>query len=144
MKHILRTFLLIMVAFSLYACSKAPEKVGIDQLISNQSIGKAQGLSNARQWLNDNIVPEGAVLSAEPDSRMKMDCPQGDGYLTVKVNIPALDSAGKIVGQKVYAELQCDTYSPNGCFLTTDAKKKPSYKKDQCNESLPPVFQKIQ
>jgi hypothetical protein len=133
---------LVLFSVVVAACSKPAEKVGIDQLISNQSIGKNTGMLNARSWLNDNIVPEGAVISVEIDSRMKSDCPQGDGYLTAKVNIPVLDANNKVIGQKVYAELQCATYGDGGCFLTSDAKKKPSYKKDECNTSLPAVFQK--
>lgn len=141
-----KSFLIILVSVGIIftGCSSRKDvpSVGVDQIVSNQSIGKETSMKNARQWMQENIVPEGAVISASIDSTISASCPQGDGFSNIKVNVPVLDNSGKIVGQKIYADLQCQTYGES-CYLTSDAVKKPNFKKDKCDNSLPVVFQKV-
>ena len=59
---------MMFLAFSMTACGPAKDPVSKDQVIQNQEQGKATSLSNARQWLSTNIVPDGAVLNPRVDT----------------------------------------------------------------------------
>jgi hypothetical protein len=135
-------FVVFVLITTLTACGKEAPKVGIDQLISNQSTGKTMAMANAHIWMTENVIPDGAVISADIDSAMKTDCPQGDGYATVKIMVPVVTPDGKVIGQREFANLQCRTYGNTGCFTTKDAPSKSNYHKDQCDKDLLVIFSK--
>ena len=136
---------MMFLAFSMTACGLAKDPVSKDQVIQNQEQGKAASLSNARQWLSTNIVPDGAVLNPRVDTYMSVTCSQGDGYGSVDVMIPVMNDKGAITGQRTYASLECPTYGQGGCINKEDIKNGnvKSFKKDICDTTLPAVFPKV-
>lgn len=137
-------FVIISLVLSLLVgCSEKP--ASIDLISYNQEQGKAVQLSNARNWMTQNIVPEGAVLNARFDTFIGPNCAQGDGYGTTDIMIPVVDDKGKVVSQRVYASLECPTYGNNGCINKEDIKKGDvkRFRKDVCNTNLPAQFPKV-
>lgn len=142
-KNTLFLVIISLLLSLLVGCGEKP--ASIDLITYNQEQGKAVQLSNARNWLNQNVVPDGAVLNARFDTFIGPNCSQGDGFGTVDVMIPVVDDKGQVTSQRVYASLECPTMGNNGCIEKESIKRGDvkTFRKDFCNTNLPKQFPKV-
>jgi len=112
MKHII---IAAAVVASLAACSK--QEVSFDTLETARSQGKANAEFNAQVFRASAPQYANTAIIAQTDSTMTPDCPQGDGWASVKL----VDKANP--AQKV--GLKCSTVSGSvGCLLDSDFQTK--------------------
>lgn len=79
MKHIIA----IIALASLAACGK--DKVSFDTLETARTQGKANAEWNAQSYRAANPAYANTAFIAQTDSTMTPDCPQGDGWASVKL-----------------------------------------------------------
>ena len=103
----------IAIALTLTACG--PDKVSFDTLESARTQGKANAEFNATVYRAANKFD--ANIIAQTDSTMTPECPQGDGWASVKL-IDNTNPARQVA-------LKCSTISGSvGCMPDADFKTK--------------------
>jgi len=111
---------IIAISATLAACG--PQKVSFDTLETARTQGKANAEFNAQMFRSGNPAFANAAIVAQTDSSMTPECPQGDGWASVKMI--AKENPGVQVG------LKCSTVSGSvGCMTDSDFDKK-SYASD--------------
>jgi hypothetical protein len=110
-----KLFTILAIAASLSACG--PDKVSFDTLETARTQGKANAEFNAQVFRSTNPAFSNAAIVAQTDSSMTPECPQGDGWASVKMiakENPSLQVA-----------LKCSTVSGSiGCMTDQDFSKK--------------------
>jgi len=117
---ITKLFLALAVALSVVACG--------DKVVSSTALEEAKGsardnsLFNAQRFRAEQPLYKDWQAVSNGDSTQMPDCPQGDGWATLKLYSPD-------VKQQVL--LKCSTYSANtGCLLDNEFKSKPFASQD--------------
>lgn len=110
-----KLFASIVLATSLAACG--PDKVSFDTLETARAQGKSNVEFNAQVFRSANPQYANHSIVAQTDSTMTAECPQGDGWGSVKLldkTNPALVTA-----------LKCSTVSGSvGCLTDKDFQTK--------------------
>jgi len=114
-----KLFAAIAIASALAACN---EKVSFDTLETARNQGKANAEWNAQAFRAASPEFANTAIVAQTDSTMLADCPQGDGWASVK--LINKDNPAQKIG------LKCSTVSGSvGCLTDADFAKK-SYSGD--------------
>jgi hypothetical protein len=104
-----------ILAVILSACG--PDKVSFDTLETARAQSKANVEFNAQTFRATNPQYSNTAIVAQTDSTMSPECPQGDGWGSVK--LISKDNPAQKVG------LKCSTVSGSvGCLLDDDFQKK--------------------
>lgn len=105
----------IALTATLVACG--PDKVSFDTLETARSQGKANAEWNAQMFRATSPAFANAAIVAQTDSTMSPECPQGDGWASVK--FVSKENPSVQVG------LKCSTVSGSvGCMTDADFSKK--------------------
>jgi hypothetical protein len=113
---------LIIVATAALLLTACNEKVSFDTLETARTQGKANAEYNAQAYRAANIQYSNTAIVAQTDSTMTPDCPQGDGWGSVK--LVSKENPAIQIG------LKCSTISGAvGCLLDKDFQSK-SYSGD--------------
>ena len=111
-----KTLFTLALISTLAACGKG-EKVSFDTLESNRATGKANAEYNAQRLRAEAPQFTNFAIEAQVDSTQSPDCPQGDGWASVKLRDK--------VNPAVVVGLKCSTVSGTvGCMTDTDFQKK--------------------
>lgn len=106
---------IIAMSIVLIACDK--KEVSFDTLETARSQGKANAEWSAQAFRASSPQYSNAAIVAQTDSSMTPDCPQGDGWASVKL-IDKSNPANKV-------GLKCSTVSEAvGCMLDSDFQTK--------------------
>ena len=126
------TILPLLVVVTLAACSK--NEVGFDTLETARTQGKTNAEFNAMNFRAANPSYSNTSLIAQTDSTMAADCPQGDGWASVKL-IDKANPAAQV-------GLKCSTVSGAvGCLTDKDFQTKPYASDDgRCQPSTKVPF----
>ena len=109
-----KTILALAFAASLAACNK---DVSFDTLETARTQGKANAEWNAQVFRASNPQYANTAIVAQTDSTMTPDCPQGDGWGSVK--LVSKDNPAQAAG------LKCSTVSGAvGCLADKDFQTK--------------------
>lgn len=134
-------FILGAISVALLAACGAKQP-SFDTLEDARSIARDNALFNAASYRTENPRLEGTQIISHGDSTQSADCPQGDGWASVKfMNVVG---AGKEKQIEKYTA-KCSTVSPAlGCYMDFDFEKKPFAKQEnRCDTSLPFPLKKI-
>lgn len=113
MKHIA---IIITATVALAACGK--DKVSFDTLETARTQGKANAEWNAQAFRAENPQLANTAIVAQTDSTMAPDCPQGDGWASVK--LVSKENPASALG------LKCSTVSGAvGCLSDQNFQTKP-------------------
>lgn len=105
---------IIAIAASLAACN---EKVSFDTLETARTQGKANAEFNAQMFRSNNPAFANAAIVSQTDSSMTPECPQGDGWASVKMISKE--------NPNIQVGLKCSTVSGSvGCMTDADFSKK--------------------
>ena len=108
--------LAILSAALLSACGD--KDVSFDTLETARNQGKSNAEWNAQSFRSANPQYNNTAIVAQTDSTMMPNCPQGDGWASVKL-VDKADPARK-------EGLKCSTVSGSvGCLTDADFQKKP-------------------
>jgi len=121
------TIAIIAAAAALSACKK--EEVSFDTLETARTQGKANAEWNAQGYRAANPQYANTAIVAQTDSSMTPDCPQGDGWASVK--LVSKDNPANKLG------LKCSTVSGAVGCLTDQEFATKSYAGDdgRCQET---------
>ena len=109
---------LILIAVAAAALSACNEKVSFDTLETARTQAKANAEFNAQMYRSNNPQLSNTSIIAQTDSTMVADCPQGDGWASVKL----VDKANPAA----YLDLKCSTVSGAvGCLKSSEFISKP-------------------
>jgi hypothetical protein len=110
-----KTILTLACVVVLAACSK--EQVSFDTLETARTQGKANAEWNAQSFRASNPQYANTAIVAQTDSTMTPDCPQGDGWASVKL-VDKTNPAQAL-------SLRCSTVSGAvGCLADKDFQTK--------------------
>lgn len=115
--RVFKTALLLaaVATVGLAACTK--KEVSFDTLETSRTQGKANAEFSAQAFRATNPQFSNTAIVAQTDSSMTPDCPQGDGWASVK--LVNKDNPAQAVG------LKCSTVSAAvGCMTDADFQKK--------------------
>lgn len=105
-----------IVALTLTGCGQK-DNVSFNTLEEAKNTARDNSLFNAQRFRAENPDVKDFSVTPNGDSSQTPDCPQGDGWATLKMFSP--DS-------RVVVEIKCSTYSAaTQCLRTTDFKTKP-------------------
>lgn len=105
----------IVTSVIMAACG--PEKVSNDTLETGRAQAKANGEFSASVFRADNPQYANFGISGQTDSTMTNDCPQGDGWVSVKL----IDKTNPAY----VVPLKCSTYSAAvGCMAAKEFETK--------------------
>jgi hypothetical protein len=112
----------LVICLVLSACAPQ-QQATLEQQDQAQKIAKENVTFNARNFLTDRPDLKGVDIVVEGDSSISADCPQGDGWASVKL----WDNAkGYFVGK-----MKCSTFSAErSCLLVDDFKVKSYHLED--------------
>lgn len=106
--------ILISLAALIAACGK---EVGFETLETARTQARDNAEFNVRKWRADTKVAADLDIMSRGDSTQSPDCPQGDGWASVKL----VNKDGQ-----EQASLKCSTVSASvGCLLEQDFRKSP-------------------
>ena len=106
--------ILISLAALIAACGK---EVGFETLETARTQARENAEFNVRKWRADTKVAADLDIMSRGDSTQSPDCPQGDGWGSIKL----VDKDGQ-----ERASLKCSTVSASvGCLLEQDFRKSP-------------------
>lgn len=117
--------MMVMVLFmavfaTLAGCGN--DKVSADTLEEAKITARDNALFNAQQYRAENPPVQAYKAVSNGDSTQMPDCPQGDGWATLKLFAP--DSNHTV-------QLKCSTFSAaTGCLLDAEFKTKPFASQD--------------
>ena len=122
---------------ALTACGKTT--VSFDTLETNRGNAKENAAYNAQKFRADSPQYANFAIEAQGDSTQSPDCPQGDGWASVRL-VDKTNPAIKVA-------LKCSTVSGTiGCVLASDFEKKAYAAEDgrcQAVEKVPFPIPKI-
>jgi hypothetical protein len=114
-----KLFLAVAVALSVTACGK---DVSNDTLEEAKGMARQNALFNAQQFRSEQPLYKDWQAVSNGDSSQMPNCPQGDGWATLKMYSPDV---------KQVVTIKCSTYSGNtGCMLENEFKGKPFASQD--------------
>lgn len=117
----MKKLFLVLAVMSLFGCGK-PDNVSFDTLEQAKSIARDNALFNAQRYRAENPQFADWKAVSNGDSSQMPDCPQGDGWATLKLFSP---DASKT------ASLKCSTVSgATGCLLDAEFRTKPFASQD--------------
>lgn len=125
---------------SLTSCSKheAKQNVSFDTLEEAKATARDNALWNAQRYRAENPPVRNFTAVSNGDSSQMPNCPQGDGWVTLKLYSP---------DNGVVVALKCSTVSgATGCMLDSEFKSKPFADQDghcQSTSIVPFPLQKI-
>lgn len=125
-----KVFSLGIILLTLVACAK--QEVSYDTLEEQKTIARENAMFNAKQFRKEDPRLQAVQIVQNGDSSQLPDCPQGDGWATLKFIFPD--------GQEL--KIKCSTYSGGtGCLTDTEFKTK-SYAGDdgQCQNTTKVPF----
>lgn len=129
--------LIAIAAMALTACGKTT--VSFDTLETNRGNAKENAAYNAQKFRADSPQYANFAIEAQGDSTQSPDCPQGDGWASVRL-VDKTNPAIKVA-------LKCSTVSGTiGCVLASDFEKKAYAAEDgrcQAVEKVPFPIPKI-
>jgi hypothetical protein len=114
---------ILALATAVAGCSKKEPtpQVSFDTLEQARGTANENALFNAQRYRVNNVILAGYGIIANGDSTQTNECPQGDGWATVKFVSP---------DKTQVVPVKCSTVSGNvGCMLDSDYKTK-SYAAD--------------
>lgn len=131
----------IIAAAMVTACSKKDD-VSFNTLEDARAIARDNALFNAAAYRAENPRLDGTQIISHGDSTQSSDCPQGDGWATVK--FMSVEGTGKNKQIEKYTA-KCSTVSASlGCYMDFDFDKKPFAKQEnRCDTTLPFPLKKI-
>jgi hypothetical protein len=120
MNKLIQISAILAASAILSACG--PDKVSFDTLETARSQGKANAEWNAQGFRASAPQYANTAITSQTDSTMSAECPQGDGWASVK--LINKDNPGQKIG------LKCSTVSGSVGCLTDDDFAKKSYAGD--------------
>lgn len=136
MKSFKKIALFAAIAMSLAACGN--KEVSFNTLEEAKTTARENALFNAQRYRAENPPVRDWTAVSNGDSTQMPDCPQGDGWATLKLFTP--DASRSV-------QLKCSTVSgATGCLLESEFKSKPFASQDghcQPTSIVPFPLQKI-
>lgn len=108
-----------LLLLTLAACSSlmGPPAVSFDTVEEARGTARDNALFNAQMFRQSNVEYQDWVVESRGDSSQSNDCPQGDGWASMKFVSP---------DKRQIVEVKCSTVSANiGCLPKDEFQSKP-------------------